>query len=130
MSASERKIAELEAENRRLQHLLSKQLTGNYAMTMESGVNDKGQPFVTSRWGDEVGQLTPDEVRQHAIKLVECASAAEFDAALVRALTEPSDSDLPVMTHEQAVVFLGLIREHRGGTDQGSMTATVGDDRG
>lgn len=29
------------------------------------------------------------------------------------------------MVRELAVVFLGLIREHRGGTDQGSMTATV-----
>lgn len=41
-----------------------------------------GQPFVHLRWGENVGQLTPDEARQHALLILEAAQNAVADAAI------------------------------------------------
>jgi hypothetical protein len=43
-----------------------------------------GKPFVLVTWGHESGQLTPDEARALAIRIVEAAAAAEHDSLLVR----------------------------------------------
>lgn len=43
-----------------------------------------GRPLVQIKWGDQVGQITPDEARQHALILLDAANAAETDAALLR----------------------------------------------
>lgn len=115
MSASERKIAELEQRVRELEHLLSRHLRSD-DLQMESGVSARtGEPFMHLRWGDEAGQFTPTRAREHALAIIDAAAASEFDAALVKVLIEKLG-----MTHELAVHFLGEIREARGGTDQAS----------
>jgi hypothetical protein len=57
------------------------------ALGQQSGVNKEGEPFVqllvTRNGKDEVvGQFSPEEVRQHALTLLEVAEAAEQDAYL------------------------------------------------
>jgi hypothetical protein len=37
------------------------------------------KPFVHLAWGSQRGQLVPEEIRQHALRLLECAEAAETD---------------------------------------------------
>lgn len=56
---------------------------------MTSGVNDKGEGFVTiaahgSNGTILTGQLSPDEVRKHAVDYLEAAEAADQDAAVLR----------------------------------------------
>lgn len=47
----------------------------------QSGVNPKGEPFVQLIVDDKViGQMTPDEARDHARAITEAAEAAETDA--------------------------------------------------
>lgn len=110
MSASEREREQLRRRVRELEHLLARQMRSD-DLAMESGVSSRtGEPFVHMRWGDEAGQLSTDEARAHAVKIIDAAAAAEFDAALVKALTR--EMGLP---YETAVAFLGTMREMRGG---------------
>ena len=56
---------------------------------MTSGVNPDGEGFVTiAAHGTEgtvlIGQLNPDDIRQHALGYLETAEAAEQDAAVLR----------------------------------------------
>jgi len=128
MSASERKIATLEAHLegaerrvRELEHLLATQLRSD-DLQMESGVSARtGEPFMHLRWGDQAGQFSPEDARAHALRILDAAAASEFDAALVKALTSEME-----LSHEDAVRFLGLIREARGGTDQASVRDETG----
>ena len=47
----------------------------------QSGVNAKGEPFVQLLFeGRILGQFTTEEIRQHALTLLEVAEAAEQDA--------------------------------------------------
>lgn len=46
------------------------------------------EPFVVLGWGDERGQLTPTEARQHARRVLEAAEAADQDAFLFSWLRE------------------------------------------
>jgi hypothetical protein len=115
VSASERRIQELEDKNRELQHLLKMHLRSD-DLQMESGVSPRtGEPFMHLRWGDQAGQFTLTQARGHAIKILDAAAASEFDAALVKALTSKMGMD-----YEKAVRLLGIIRESRGGSDQAS----------
>lgn len=79
---------------------------------MTSGVNHDGVGFVTIRAiGNQavlIGQLTPAEVRQHALHYLEAAEAAEMDAMvfseLVRTIgVEPT----------KAAAFIVALRERR-----------------
>jgi hypothetical protein len=45
-----------------------------------------GEPFVTLRWGQNSGQLTPAEARELAMSILAAAEAAESDAAVVKVL--------------------------------------------
>lgn len=45
------------------------------------------EPLVLITWGDQSGQLSPDEARQHALRILECAEAAESDAFVFGWLT-------------------------------------------
>ncbi len=45
------------------------------------------EPFVTITWGEYRAQLTPEEARQHALIILECAEAAETDAFVFNWLT-------------------------------------------
>jgi hypothetical protein len=112
-------VAQLEARIRELEHLLATQMRSD-DLQVESGVSARtGEPFMHMRWGDQAGQLTPQEARQHALRILDAAAASEFDAALVRALV--GEMGVP---HEKAVRFLGVMREQRGGTDQASAVET------
>lgn len=57
-------------------------------MVVTSGVNSRLIGFVTVSWGENAGQLTPDEARAHALGIIAAADATDFDAALVRILGE------------------------------------------
>lgn len=121
MSASERRIAELEVKVRELQHLLKRQLQTGDTLWFESGVSARtGKPFVHIRWGDQSGQLTAAEARDHALHMLEAANAAEFDAAFATAMTKPKP-DGPGFDLEQAMTMLVLVREARGGDPDSSL---------
>ena len=111
MSASERKMAQLEDENAKLREQLRRVVGGAESLEMESGVNKKLEGFVTVRWGAEVGQLSPAEARQHGLAMLECAEAAESDAAVLRALKAGGFED------EAGFGLLRLIRDYRKGGD-------------
>jgi hypothetical protein len=119
MSASERKVAQLEQRVRELEHLLKTHLRSD-DLQMESGVSARtGEPFMHLRWGDQAGQFSPAQARDHAMRIIDAAAASEFDAALVQALTSEMR-----LGYEEAVRFLGIIREARGGSDQASQADT------
>lgn len=66
-------------------------------INMVNGVNDKGEPFITitATSTDKqimIGQLSPTEIRQHAMAYLEVAEAAEQDAATLRTVRK---LDLP-----------------------------------
>lgn len=86
------------------------------ATEMESGVSAfTGEPFCTIRCTGTVngksvvlrGQLSPDEIRQHALRFLEVAEAAESDHA-VRAVF--SQVGLPDETWAH---FITLLRKFR-----------------
>jgi hypothetical protein len=130
MSASERRIADLERQveqaeikNRELRHLLTRQMQTGDTLWFESGVSSRtGEPFVHIRWGDESGQLTTDEARGHAMHMLECAHAAEFDAAFVKAMTTPEPAG-PGFDVETAVGMLALVRNARTGDADASLAS-------
>lgn len=58
-------------------------------INIENGVNEQGQPFlsvtaISTKGEMMLGQLSPDEVRNHALAYLEAAEAAEQDAAVLR----------------------------------------------
>lgn len=86
-------------------------MTDDGMINVESFVSHlDGAPFVKLQWGNESGQLTVEEARQHALNILQCAEAAEFDAAYWRFLT----TDMQVKDPKQAAYMVGLLREHRG----------------
>jgi hypothetical protein len=123
MSASERRIVELEAKIRELQHLLKRQLQTGDTLWFESGVSSRtGEPFVHIRWGDQSGQLTIAEARDHALHMFEVTNAAEFDAAFVKAMTAP-EPDGPGFETDAAMAMLMLVRQARGGDPDTSLAS-------
>ncbi len=107
MSASERRLAQLEDENAKLREQLARVAGGAESLEMESGVNKRLEGFVTVRWGAEVGQLSPVEARQYGLSMLECAEAAESDAAVLRGMQAGG------FEAEAGFGLLRLIREHR-----------------
>jgi hypothetical protein len=87
------------------------QLAAGGILHTSSGVSAfTGKPFVLASWGVESGQLTPDEARALALRIVEAAAAAEHDALVLRWLQERMD--LPADTAAQALVDLRELRGH------------------
>lgn len=79
-------------------------------ITVTSGVSAKtGEGFVVLRWGELACQLTPDEARRHALGVIQCADASEFDQAFVKAIGGPDGH-----RDEKAVQLLAMIRNVRG----------------
>lgn len=77
-----------------------------------NGVNTKGEPFVTiaAHSSDGIillGQLSPEELRQHALNYIACAEAAEQDAATLRTIR---DLGLP---EELAGAIIHNLRDNR-----------------
>ena len=61
------------------------------SIDVTSGVNDKGEPFLTVAASSNdgailIGQLSPAEVRGMAMAWLESAEAAEQDAAVLRVI--------------------------------------------
>jgi hypothetical protein len=81
---------------------------GGNELTMESGARSDGKPFVTMRWGMEVGQLSPAEARLHGLRMLEVAEGAETDGATVAFLTETGMGD------EDIARYLMMLRDWRG----------------
>jgi hypothetical protein len=72
-------------------HIKGDDMEGLANIFMTSGVNNKGEGFVTiSVHGDDktilVGQLSPSEIRKHALAYLEVAEAADQDAAVLRVI--------------------------------------------
>lgn len=107
MSASERRIAQLEDENLKLREALIKVAGGAESLTIESGVNKDLTGFVTVRWGAELGQLAPGEARVHGLRMLEAAEAAEADAALLVGMRKLEFDE------QTGFALLRLIRENR-----------------
>jgi hypothetical protein len=79
---------------------------------MTSGVNEKGEGFITiAAHGDDgtilIGQMSPDEVRKHALAYLESAEAADQDAAVLRIIQK---LELP---EQLAGMIIGELRENR-----------------
>lgn len=73
------------------------------------GANTR-KSYVRLRWGKESGQLTPDEAREHALKLLDAAAVAEQDELTVRFFMEKMESSI-----EQAAMVLQDFRKLRDG---------------
>ena len=72
------------------------------------GVNQRGEPFVEMRWGSQSGQFTPDEARVFALHILECAEAANSDAAIYRVITKRME-----LSPHAAGTMLDAMREAR-----------------
>lgn len=114
MSASERRIAELEAEVAKLRHLLSQQLRSDDTIWSDGGVvPGEWRPFVSIRWGDMAGQLTVAEAKEFATNLISTAAATEWDAAFCRAMEAEESLPPEARTLEGIAVMLQLARKGR-----------------
>lgn len=89
-----KRIEELEAEVERCRVLLQRQMRIGEGLELESGVNERLEPFVTLRWGDMAGQLTFEEARNHANRMYDLAHVARTDAVVVRVLHELGMGDV------------------------------------
>ena len=81
---------------------------------MTSGVNKEGEGFVTvSAHGDKgtilAGQLSPDEIRDHALAYLTAAEAADQDAAVYRVIVR---LDIPEPERFASMIITEL-RKHR-----------------
>jgi hypothetical protein len=82
----------------------------------ESGVSVfDGTPFVVLRWGQETGQLTPAEAREHALAVLEAAAAAEHDALVFAELRDGRAG----LSMEAAATFLVALRRRRAAGEAG-----------
>jgi hypothetical protein len=60
----------------------------------QSGINQKGEPFVQLLKGTEIiGQMSVEEARDHARAMTEAAEAAETDAFIYQWVVEHVGSD-------------------------------------
>jgi hypothetical protein len=66
------------------------------------------KPFVTFKWGNMAGQLTPNEARAHALAILEAADAAESDAFIVKFLDDHLDAP-----PEASLVAMSEFRQFR-----------------
>lgn len=88
-------------------------------ITMASGVNTSGKPFIHYTWVGQVRttQWTPEEARIHGLALIECAEAAEHDAAVFNMLRSELE-----LEPEQAAAFVAQLRNHRTKRDGDDVT--------
>jgi hypothetical protein len=86
MSASERRIAELEEELHRVQHLLKLQMRTVENLEVGAIVNRDGVPKVDLRWDQLAAQITPESARDLALDIIRVAGWAEQDATTFRLL--------------------------------------------
>lgn len=72
-----------------------------------------GEPFVTLRWYDHSGNLTPQEAREHALSILAAADACESDAFLVAFMKEHG------METQGVGVMLQAFRKYRDKREDG-----------
>ena len=73
----------------------------------ESGVSQRtGEPFIHMHWGENHGQLNPQEAMEHAFNVMRTVEASYSDAFLVAFLTEkldvPTEKALPILMEFRA----------------------------
>ena len=84
----------------------------------QSGVNPKGEPFVQLLLGEKIiGQMTPDEARDHARAITEAAESAEQDAFLLD--FAQNKIGLPFQEAGKIIVAFREYRQERTGKSQG-----------
>jgi len=85
-------------------------MTEESRISMASGCNAEGKPFVHYIWdsSQKKCQWTPEEAKQHALCLLQCAEAAEHDASVFGLLTKEME-----FNKEDAARFIGNLRNHR-----------------
>lgn len=76
-------------------------------------VGTDGEPKVTMAWGDQRGQLSPDETRQHAMLMLEAAENAVHDAAIFQFFTKECGQDDSTAAH--ALTAVRLFRRDKWG---------------
>lgn len=75
-------------------------------ITITSGVSEKSKwPFVHLSWGENAGQLTVQEAREHALRILEVCTAAEHDSAIVKLLG---------VDEKQQAELMRFMRQSRG----------------
>ena len=89
----------------------------------QSGINLNGEPFVQLLKNDQIiGQMTPEEARQHAHQVLEAAEASEQDAFLFNfARDEMKLEDMDAM---RIIVGIRHHRAERTGKSQGPTRPT------
>ena len=83
---------------------------GRERISMASGCNPEGKPFVHYFWEGDTRktQWTPEVARQHAMNLLHCAEAAEHDACVFGFLKNELKLD-PL----QVAQVIGELRNYR-----------------
>jgi hypothetical protein len=77
-----------------------------------SGVSAKtGFGFVTLRWGDQHGQLTPDDARRHALSILAAAEAAEHDSAVFAVISRTLAKDGESVSSKRVLKIAGRFLE-------------------
>jgi len=71
-----------------------------------------GKALINLEWGTEQGQLTSDEARAHALRVMEAAEAADQDLFFVTFLNERIGLDMPQCV--QVLREFRVSREKRG----------------
>lgn len=116
MSASERRIAELEAEleaqrtkTAELRHLLKSQMRAGESLEFEAIVNSDGRPLVNFRWDQLMAQMPAGDAREVALSLLRVCEWATVDAEILKAALKAFDGDENV-----AGGLMAILREARG----------------
>jgi hypothetical protein len=95
----------------------------NERLFHQSGVNPKGEPFVQLLLdGKIIGQLTPEDARDHARAITEAAEAAEQDAFLMDFLQ--NKMELPFESAGHVLMEFREFRKARTGKSQGPTKAS------
>lgn len=125
MSASERRIAALEAELaerdtkiRELRHLLVQQMRTGGTLEVEAIVNHEGVPLVNLRWDQLAAQIAVDDARELAMDLLRVAEWAQVDSKVYKWA-------LDALGLDAAGAMMVMLREGRGGNR--NMAAAGGD---
>lgn len=119
MSASERRIEELEAEVVRLRNLLGKQMRAGDQFEFEGIVNDAGEPKVTFRWDTMGAQFDVETARKIAFDIIRVAEWADSDSKIYAAAVKMD------MGEQVKWALLSMVREGRGGVADASASGGV-----
>jgi hypothetical protein len=120
VSASERRIAELEADLARTRRLLGQQMRTGESLEVEAIVNAEGVPLVNLRWDQLAAQMPVQEGREFAYQVLRVCEWATVDAEMLKALRKAGFDDAT------AGGFMAIMRDARSGQDESSATTKAG----